>query len=432
MLKLVHPESAACVTESLDLFSIPPTQLQVIENVQSSFKPISSPNGASAPLEFVITASNELFTDLARAQLLLDCRIVNADNSEVSGLHTVYPIPNILGGLFSSLEVSLNDNSVTSTSANYGYRSFFENVLSYSSSAKTSHLSNVGFYDKSMTDEIKRRYRSSKMNKFQLFGGLHSDLCSQPRYLINGIELRLKFLRNIPAFTLMVEETDAINKNPYIMIEEATLYLPRPRLHTTSFLTIQQKLLKTPCVYPISHIETKVISIQSGLLSKTISNISLGTLPKRIIVGLIKHTNYNGHYKHNPYKFDHCNLRSIALLIDGQIHSPAFETSYSDGDSIISSVSRSYNSIFSVSGTLTDTGNAITQEEYVTDLPIYLFDLTPDGSSACSYLSPIKTGEIGLNLAFITALPSTTNIIIYLEYHNVLTIDKTRSITTVY
>lgn len=74
-------------------------------------------------------------------------------------------------------------------------------------------------------------------------------------------------------------------------------------------------------------------------------------------------------------------------------------------------------------------GTALLVQCLKMDMPSTVFDLTPDLSSACSsHFNLIKTGNLRAEFGFETALPSTTNVIIFAEFDNIIEITKNRDV----
>ena len=59
--------------------------------------------------------------------------------------------------------------------------------------------------------------------------------------------------------------------------------------------------------FPIKRVDCKVFSIPAGP----------SFFPKKIVVGCVPNTAYNGVYNENPFNFEHFDLSDIAVHIDG-------------------------------------------------------------------------------------------------------------------
>ena len=70
--------------------------------------------------------------------------------------------------------------------------------------------------------------------------------------------------------------------------------------------------------YSITHVKCKVIHLPQRQKSFTHVNLFLGQLPKRIVLGLVDNSAFNGDISLNPYNFQFCNLNYLAVQMDGQ------------------------------------------------------------------------------------------------------------------
>jgi len=85
-------------------------------------------------------------------------------------------------------------------------------MLNYGPAAKNSHLTNVLWYEDTIDamdnlfnlneDYVKRRFLTAKDKKIDLMGHLHCDVFDQKRFLINGVEMRLRMKRYICICTI--------------------------------------------------------------------------------------------------------------------------------------------------------------------------------------------------------------------------------------
>ena len=72
-------------------------------------------------------------------------------------------------------------------------------------------------------------------------------------------------------------------------------------------------------------------------------------------------------------------------------------------------------------------GNNITREDYPHGYTLFAFDLTSDLCSG-EHLDLTRKGNLSLNLGFASALKVNVNIVVYMEYQQVIEIDKNRKV----
>jgi len=146
-----------------------------------------------APIEFDITVSGDDYIDFAISFLHVKVKIERANGTALDAADTVGPVNNLLHGLFSQVDVSLNGTLITNSTNTYPYRAYLENLLSYGPTAKGSQLTSEMFYkdesgkfdraNPSHDDEAmknkglpKRTVSFARSKEVNLVGRLHTDI----------------------------------------------------------------------------------------------------------------------------------------------------------------------------------------------------------------------------------------------------------------
>ncbi|XP_072758702.1 uncharacterized protein F54H12.2-like [Anoplolepis gracilipes] len=202
-----------------------------------------------------------------------------------------------------------------------------------------------------------------------LIGHLHCDVFNQDKFLINGVEVRLRLVRSKDSFYLM--ESNSLSK---IHTLDASLLLRRAKISAGVLLAHARMLSKVTAKYPLMRVEVKTFTIHSGIMAESLDNAILGQLPKRIIVGFVNNKAFNG------------------------IH-------------------------------FLNEGNSISREDYFKEYTLFAFDLTPDLSANCAgHWNLVKHGSLRLEVRFERALAETVNCIVYAKFDNVIEIDTSRQV----
>ena len=144
-MEAMHKDSCACAKSELDLFSVPPTQVEMEKGFWEDIDPITS-IAASDTIEFLCAANSGVYTDLASSYLHVKAKITAADGTNLDADVQVGPVNLWLHALFSQVEVFLNNKLVTPSSTAYPYRAYIETILNFSKDAKDSHLTSALFY----------------------------------------------------------------------------------------------------------------------------------------------------------------------------------------------------------------------------------------------------------------------------------------------
>jgi hypothetical protein len=106
-MAFIHEGSCECAKSELDLFSVPPTQVNVDSGMFMEYHPISSlTDGAS--IEFEVSSSGDDYIDFANSYLYVRAKITRANGNNLENDDTVSPVSNFLHSLFSQVDISLN------------------------------------------------------------------------------------------------------------------------------------------------------------------------------------------------------------------------------------------------------------------------------------------------------------------------------------
>lgn len=435
-MAFLHHHSCECVKSELDLFALPSTQTSIETGQWMHYTPISSLND-EGPIEFLVPGTGDDYIDLSHTLLHIKAKVQNEDSSPLAAETAVAPVNNWLHSLFSQLDIYLNQKLVSPPNNTYAYRAYIETLLNYGSAAKTSHLTCGLWYqdtagkmnscDATNTGFQKRQELAKESKTIEMIGHLHGDIFNQDKFLINGVEMRLKLIRSKETFNLM---SSVVDKKFKVSISSATLITRKARINPSVLLAHEKVLASTTAKYPLTRAEVKVLTIPAGVQGKTIDNVFLGQIPKRCIIGFVQNSAFNGTFNANPFNFHNHGLNLFGFYVDGQqIPSKALITSFND-NSFISA----YHTIFSGTGIhFLNDGNAIAKEDFANGYCLMAFDLTPDlSANSNSHWNLIKRGSVHLEVRFDSALTSTLNCIVYAEFDNVIEINKNREISVDY
>jgi hypothetical protein len=428
----METQSVICLKSELDLFNDVPLQLGIDSSSFVEIHPVSSLSDKT-PIEFYISGNGEHYLDLAHTILHIRLKVTKKNGSDLADADAVAPVNYILNTMFSECSIFLNDKQVASQN-NYSYRALVESLLFYSKSGQDNLLS-AGLFAKDTASQhdvmtaankgyTTRSERCKTSQSLDLVGPLHFDLATQPKLLINGVNVRIKLERHKDVFSLM-----SANENYKINVQLAKLYIRKVSVAPSILIAHEKALEKGVIKMPIRRIDVKSFAISSGLQSTTIANAFIGQLPTRLILGFVSNAAYNGSINKNPFKFHHYNLNYLCILNGAQMipskpYQPNFEKNL---------YGRSYLSLFTDLNRYHNSPNVnITFDEYKGGYTLYAVDLTPDMASNESHISINKSGNIAIDIKFGSALPETVTLLVYAEYRNVIEIDKSRGVTSDY
>ncbi|XP_071478000.1 uncharacterized protein F54H12.2-like [Diadema antillarum] len=433
----IHRQSCDCSKSEVDLFSIPPTQTTVESGKWVEYFPLTN-IGDATPIQFHLQGSTDEYTDLSQTFLHLQVKVVNGDGTPIGENEKVAPTNLFMHSLFSDVDLMLNDRLVTPSTNTYPYRAILETLLTYGPAAKESQLTSSlyfkdtpGFMDDGNpfsatpgNGGMRQRQDYIKESRtLDMVGVLHLDMCFQERLLLGGVDVKLKLNRSKDSFSL-ISATDGASYK--VQVTNASLFVRRVKLSSDAALLHAKTLETQTAKYPLRRVEVKTFSIPRGNLSFTRESLILGQMPKRLVIGCVGNTAFNGDYSKNPFNFHHYNLNFLALYADSeQVPWKPLRPKFAEQNA---SYILAYQTLFSGTNSLyRDKGNHIDRKDYGNGYSLYAFDLTPDLSDGdCFNLR--KHGNVRLEMQFEEALPETINVLVYAEYESIVEIDRNRNV----
>lgn len=456
-----------CYKYETELFSNVPMQTIVEEGSWDRIAPLSG--FETGTLEFNIAPTDE-YIDLSETQLYLSCSIRKKVNDKYDLLDSdkVGPINNFLHSLFSQVTLWLNNTQIENSNGSYAYRAYIENLLNYGKGAKTSHLRSCLFekdtpgymevfakpkeedifgakkdityewlteainkYESRIIDKVSApKYNAGFLNrtkKFQkktveLYGPLHIDMFNSNKYLLNQVPVRLQLQRSKDSFSLM----GAPGTDSYIVhIDKAFLHVRKVKLSPNIMNMHIKSLQSMNAYYPIRRVIVKTISISEKKMYETLDKIHIGRMPRRVVVGFVKHSAVSGNFTQNPFNFEHFNLERIQLNVAGHSipYRHAIDLDFNEDDYILG-----YSSIYKgLNKGIYLTGNDISYDEFKQGYALFAFNLTPDHCDG-EHMSIPKTGELQIDVKFKQELATNISAIVYLEFDSVVQINNLRQV----
>ena len=479
----VHPNSKRCEKSEIDLFSVPPTQLSLEKGRWIDYRPLSSVQNDDAAITFMISGTDE-YLDLSKTILIVEGTVEASDGtSQVTASQA--PVNNFLHSLFKQVDVYLNGKQVTPAMGTYPYRAYIETLLNYDVSAKKSQLSSALYFKdtpghmeeggglpsttviKTNQDQAsaigkakfskienvmisgtgnqgfaKRSKFISEGKKFVLSGPIFSDIFMCDRLLLNMVDLKVVLNRAPNAFCLMDVAATASQINPKVKFEDVVLKIRKVKVDETVSIANEQILKRTPALYPIRRVECKALTIPANLPHVRKDNIFSGMIPKSFVFGLVDAAAFSGIYggdqgsskgfKHgNPYNFQHFNVSTITLTVNGEeVPFKQLTLDYKGGNAEKNKdFVQAYNTLFSGTGKMyTNTGLDITREEYDKGYTLYVFDLTPDMCNTSGYFNAIQRGSLSVDITFGEASKVPIAMVCYGDFENIISINSERNV----
>jgi len=435
----------------LDLFSDCGENVQVEKILWDEFPCDDVLTNEISELNFTLRAGGDkTLVDLSRAQLYVKMKIINKDGSDITdtmdkatptkvsikATEKVAPINNTLHSIFEDCTVYLNDVEVTSANKLYPFSSYLMDLFDTTSEQKTSYMTsqlwykNGAFNNTTTNAGYKARGKHFGSEPYGMIGKLHSELFNQERYLLNGVEVKVKMTLAKPKFYLMSnEKKDNVtvpNDSYKIKIIDAKMYVPYVHVNKETMMDIEKNIEKKPAVYHVKHIITKAFPILTSTLEHTIDNVSKGQMPSKIIVGFINAKAKQGELDTTPLFFGGYNMKKIELNVNGMPYSKRALTS----DYKQNAYAKTYMNLFESLNYIEDGANTpqINSSEFEYGYALYPFNLNPGCCSDPGIFK--KSGDVSIYIEF-EEDPRAQNLqmIVMSVYDKCIKIDSDRNFT---
>jgi len=422
-------------TSNLDLFKAPPINTAVLKREWIPFRPVSQITRGS-PIHFTIPGSSSDYKNLNNMMLYVKCKIIKPGGEKVTQEDKVAFVNLTLQSLFRQTDLSLQQQVVnTGVGMNYPYKAMCDVLLKFQEDPKESLLQNMLYYKDTagyMDSDIEDGGNLGLLQRWQLTqdgqgvdmeGNIFSDFAQQQRYLLNGVQVDVKLFPSADNFVLMAPKGGVQYQYE---IEEAILKVCHVKLNPGVMVAHAETLKKTPALYPYTKSDLRTFNIQPGSFTWSADDIFQGSIPSRVVVGLVSGQAYSGTYDKNPFNFQHFNCNFCGLYANGQsVPGEPFMCNFKND-----LYTSAYLSLFTGVGKhRLSEGNFINRSDFSSGYSMYVFDL--DGEcqdNGQEFMSLINKGHTRLNLRFEEAPTETITVVVYSHFSSILQIDSSRNV----
>jgi hypothetical protein len=304
----------------LALFDKPAIDTGVLAQKWVRHEPISQiSNGV---LQFVIPPTAKSYINLKSSTLQVQGKVVREDGSDLDENEFAALINAPLHSIWRQVDLSLQQKIVTNeVGDNYPYKAYLDLLLNLGIIQQTYQLSSQAFImdPEFQMDNLEypiggikiRGLLTKKSKLLQLEGPLLLDLAQQDRYILNGVEIKLKFWPSMAPFNML-----SLNEGYRFKILNAHLNLCTVNIAPGILVGHAEALKIAPALYPYFHSEIKTYTLPSGVYQYTMCDLFQGRVPSDLIVGLVSQDSYNGQYDKNPFNFQHYDCNFIGFYVD--------------------------------------------------------------------------------------------------------------------
>ena len=438
----IYADPPNSVTHSaLDFFT---TSRILIDFQRSYHEQVYPHTNADAPvLEFEFhgpkTEISGTVIDLKNLFLKLELKLVHKSGvvkkDGTAEAQTKRPlfINNLGQSLFQNVEVILNGTSVSSSNNLHPYKAILEAALSHEPIAKEGILRAQGyFYEPDPSDIIDetdsspfgvRRLMVDQSEKnlsfnFPLSGSFLSGI---DKYILPGVEIRIKLTRSINQFVLLHNNISSKSVGNYsLQIVSDSLSVHMLELRSESFLSIEKALLKKAAQYDYKDVIAKTFLISEGTSIYYTDDVFDRAPISRLVFAMVPEKNFTGDYKTNPFHFQDFDLGSVKITREG---APVGATPIDVSSSHI----RAYFTTMKALG-FEHSGNGIILNDFEHHFCL-AFQLTADLLIDDGTIRPELTGaRLGLELKFTTVTGDPVRLIVLGERRSVVFIDRNREV----
>ena len=431
-----------CMKSELDIFDLPPLQTNVTSVEQVVYNPITSLSNSTS-IEFLIPGNGDTYKNLSSIylRLLIELKANQAElpkEDPASPAKKIGVVNNLLHSLFRQCTVSFNNTQVSQDN-DYHYKAFFQTILNYNRDAVSTHLQNSGWcLDEQNLNSLmgaenpKHAERSSWFEstpgnynkKVEFMGKLHVDLFSQPRYLLNNVDIKITLNKEKCEFYIM----EAAQNTSDIKILEANLFIEHVHVNPALLLAHHKMLEKTTSKYPFKRVTVRQHTINAGTSNLCLDNIVIGQKPNILLFAMVSNNAYCGSRNHNPFYLKPFGLQQFALFVDGK-QIPGKPIAMQHSENIGNITSRAYQTLFTATGiNYADRGHQITKQLFDTCYFMLAFDLTADHSYNSICINPVNQCAIRIEGSFQSNLTEAITCLVVCEFDALMEIDKFRTV----
>ncbi|KAI6243431.1 hypothetical protein M3Y99_00099500 [Aphelenchoides fujianensis] len=283
------------------------------------------------------------------------------------------------------MKVRVQGREISNSNMLQPYRAYME-LLSFGHGPQETHLQAAGFYPE---------------KKLELTPALTNKFC---------------FL-----------STGADTSEYRIVLDSAKLYVKNVEVVDGLALSFAQQHLTKPVLYPLKKVDMKSLFIAAGHMEY---NATLWTdlVPRRIVIGLVKTSDYAGTTYNSPFNFVHGSVQNMTIMANGQRYSSdPFNLDFKKGRYV-----QMYHQMADNLGfAFTNTSNAISREMFAEGgFCLFVFNLTSDLEDSESF-DYLKSGSTSLNIQFAEAVETGGyTAVVYSENDSILLIDAERVVST--
>ena len=429
-----------CTKSELDLESVPPLQIGIVNDYLVSTGPKLDPE-SGGPLEFFFRTSGDDYLDISHCYLYLKCPVINDDGMAIELLKadnthsenaSMAPVNLRFHSLFRQLDLrQLNYALVATSGDTYPYRAYLVKLLSYGRDAKETWFNHLESWCTDKDFNCDAQDNTCLLNPwntilysqpFDFKGHLHSNTILQERLLPNNVNVLLVLSRNGPAFHLK----DSVRKSAYhVRIEDAVFEVCKVEVPPIEQLRLEKALTASGAKYPLAHVVARHFTLAAGSSTDKVYALPSGQIPT-IIIGLVNNEAFVGSWTKSPFNFAHMDLNQACSVVDGRpLPAQPWQVDFMQG-----LYAETYHALLKSTRMYPGNwSNGLSAEQFVGRSMLFSWDLTPYDSEVTAYQLPWCLGTAKGSPRFAKPLLQTVTLLAYVQYDNLLVVDAYHTVT---
>lgn len=314
------------MSHASDLFSPSSQEISMLDGRYINFRRLNENN--EGPFVFNLNPQGMQYLQLSSARLFIEGKIVDdkgkdllaADNGKMG-------LTNLPGSaMFSSIDIAIDGVPFPELSNKYSnYKGYLETVLTYSPENARGHLAAAHFFMDTATKfdtfdttvnegHVARAKLVNESAKLQISTPLASDFFQLDRLFPPGVKITVTLTKSDDKFFIC----SGVAKSYKFQIEDMYLSIRHINLTPETIAKHQHEIISKSIVLPYNKTTITTQSFGAGASAMRIVNLVDSTLPKSIIIGFVKATNFHGSFATNPFYFTNCNISSLHLNVNGE------------------------------------------------------------------------------------------------------------------
>jgi hypothetical protein len=434
-LKKIDVDSRSACQSSLNLFTIPSTNVSALRTQYRELLPISTVT-QEGPYTFQLKTDSQ-WLDMSRCLLFLEFKVEKkaadgtwtnlADAAPDTGISVVN---NIAGAFVKQLQMSINGFDVFDSTSLYPYRAYMTKQLAFNNEVKSTVQGVAGFYPEDKLSHVDATGTGYKLRSkmiarsqvVQLMERLDFDLANQDLLLLNNTDVVFKIYRSSDDFLLLIPDG---NTSTYrVNVLNLRIFAKMVDLNPSVNVAIMQKLLTTPAKYATRKVEMRSAPVDKGR-REFVHNVFTNVMPRRLVVGFVDSRAYTGSKHLSPMQFNHYDVESISVEINGQPY-PAVPYSL---DYENNHFARAFIDLYEGLGILSANKTiGITMEAFKQGSCFYNFLMTSTMEDSTEF-EVVKNGTTTIKVRFRKEVPEHgLEMVVFGEFDSVITISADRTV----